>query len=91
MRDKTKKVLGRYIKNGKAFEYIVDAVELYNSDGDSLKRIYKIIAEKYSVKPAAVDRSIALAVSGSEADFEEITPKEFIARIKEQILFEFDE
>ena len=82
--------MNRYIKRGKALEYFTDAVELYDSDGDSLKRVYAAVAARRGVSVGAVGRSCSLAVANAELDGK-MTAKELIALIKERILFEFDE
>ena len=90
MRERIKTGLNKYIKRGKALEYFTDAVELYESGGDSLKRVYAEVAIKRGVKAGAVERSCSLAVAEADSDVQ-MTAKELIALIKERILFEIDE
>ena len=90
MRERIEIELGKYIKHGKALQYFTDAVELYDCGGDSLKRVYAAVAVKRGVKCGAVERSCSLAVANADLEVK-MTAKEFIAFIKERILFEFDE
>lgn len=89
MRDDIVKLLDGRIKYGKGFEYLIDAIELYRS-GDTLKSIYAVIADKRNTSIAAVEKNIALAVESCDGDGP-ITPKAFIARAKERIMFDFGE
>ena len=90
MRERIRSELNKYIKRGKALEYFTDAVELYDSDGDSLKRVYTAVAARRGVSVGAVERSCSLAVANAELDGK-MTAKELIALTKERILFDFDE
>lgn len=90
MRDKITVELNKYIKRGKAFDYLVDAVELYDFNDGSLKCVYDKVAKMHGKTPSAIGRSISLAVSNSGVD-DNVTSKAFIARIKERIMFEIDE
>lgn len=89
MRERIKKALGECTARGRGFEYLVDAIEMYD-DGATLKDIYSKIADKYGVGVNSVEKSVARVVSESfvESSF---TPKAFIARIKERIMFELGE
>lgn len=91
MRELISAELDKYLKYGKAYEYLLDAIELYDvKSGDTLKRVYGQVASAHRVTTEAVARCIALAVSNL-ADDNGITAKAFIARIKERIMFEIDE
>ena len=90
MRDRICTELNKYLKCGKAFDYLLDAVELYNTNGDTLKRVYAEVAARRNVKASAVERCISLAVSDTAVD-RKITAKAFIAGIKERIMFDIDE
>ncbi|MCM1367424.1 MAG: sporulation initiation factor Spo0A C-terminal domain-containing protein [Roseburia sp.] len=89
MRDEVKKLLKEAGIRGGGTEYIADAVILYK-DGMTLKDIYAAIAKNRGVRTAAVEKSVARAVGETVSDAP-CTPKAFIARIKERIMFELGE
>ena len=84
MREKTVKLLREYIKSadGYGFDCLVDAVEMYSAE-KTLKSVYAEIALSRCKSVCAVEKAVAEA----ETDTPE-TPKAFIARVKERILFE---
>lgn len=87
MREKTVTLLRRYIKRSSVgFDCLVDAVEMYSADR-TLKSVYAEIALSRCKSVCAVEKAVAAAVSEAETDVPE-TPKAFIARVKESILFE---
>lgn len=90
MREKTVKLLREYIKSadGYGFDCLVDAVEMYSAE-KTLKSVYAEIALSRCKSVCAVEKAVAVAVAVSEAETDTPeTPKAFIARVKERILFE---
>lgn len=87
MREKTVKLLREYIKSadGYGFDCLVDAVEMYSAE-KTLKSVYAEIALSRCKSVCAVEKAVAVAVSEAETETPE-TPKAFIARVKERILF----
>lgn len=80
-------MLRQYIKRSSVgFDCLVDAVEMYSADR-TLKSVYAEIALSRCKSVCAVEKAVAAAVSEAETDVPE-TPKAFIARVKERILFE---
>ena len=86
MREKTVKLLREYIKSADGYDCLVDAVEMYSAE-KTLKSVYAEIALSRCKSVCAVEKAVAVAVSEAETDTPE-TPKAFIARVKERILFE---
>ena len=91
MRKAIESILSKHInKRLKGFGYLLEAVELYNTGGDSLTRIYAEISSRHKTSAANVARCVAHAVENAELAGN-TTPKAFIAGIKERIMFENDE
>ncbi|MCH5165762.1 MAG: hypothetical protein J1G01_05115 [Clostridiales bacterium] len=90
MRGRITAELDKYIKHGKAFDYLVDAIEMYDLSGDTLKRVFGEVAKKHNVSVCATERLVALAAANADTE-KRMTAKELIAFIKERIMFEIDE
>lgn len=89
MRDEVIKLLMQSGVRGNGLDNLADAVLLYDDD-TTLKDIYAKIAESRGSKASTVEKSVAHAVGETVSDTP-CTPKAFIARIKERILFELGE
>lgn len=88
--EKIKKLLDGYgLPHGAGYAYLCDAVELYQT-GDSVEQVYREIALRHCKTPSAVAKAVSLCVGSADSDTD-IKPKALIARVKERILFEFDE
>ncbi len=91
MREEINNILLEHgLRRGNGFECLADAVERYGDQTLSLKRIYAEIADRRGMSFSAVEKAVSSCVNSSEYDMQ-ITPKAFIAQIKERIMFEIDE
>lgn len=90
MRDNVIKMLkDKGISENKGFDYLIEAVLLYDGQ-KALKDIYRYIADMYGTTRGAVEKNVALCVGSTVFDTK-VTPKAFIAEVKERIMFGFDE
>lgn len=80
MREKILKFIGR---SGGSFDLLADVIEGY-SPGNKIKDVYIKVGLMRNISAASVEKRVACAVGEISA----YTPKAYVARVKERIMFD---